>query len=142
MLMARHVLGGPAHEGRASYQIALSVCPTYDRGYQHANGELIPVSAEVVAMAECDGQHIGVITPPVAGADPAKDESAHVGADSAENESAHAGAAPAKDESAHVGARVRAITSGASSLVAAMGGFSMSITSRYVRKVAGMMLTI
>jgi 5-methylcytosine-specific restriction endonuclease McrA len=98
MLMARHVLGGPADGGRASYQIALSVCPTCDRGYQHANGELIPVSAEVVAMAECDGQHIGVITPLIIGAKPAKDESAHVGAQ------------PAKDESAHVGAaRVRAI---------------------------------
>jgi hypothetical protein len=88
MLMARHVLGGRADEGRASYQIA------------------------------------------VAGAEPAKDESAHVGAE------------PAKNEGAHVGARVRAITSGASSLVAAMRGFSMFITSRHVRKVAGMMPTI
>ncbi|HEX4334474.1 MAG TPA: hypothetical protein VH062_01095, partial [Polyangiaceae bacterium] len=98
MLMARHVLGGPADEGRASYQIALSVCPECGRGHQHASGELIPVSADVVAMAECDGQHIGVITPPVAGADPASDESAHVGAE------------PANDENAHVGAaRIRAI---------------------------------
>ena len=64
---------------RASYQIALSVCPECGRGYQHANGELIPVSAEVVAMAECDGQHLGVIAPPFASADSAKDESAHVG---------------------------------------------------------------
>jgi hypothetical protein len=85
MLMARHVLGGPTEEGRASYQIALSVCPECGRGYQHANGELIPVGAEVVAMAECDGQHLGhighlgMITPPVAGGDAANDESAHVG---------------------------------------------------------------
>ncbi len=79
MLMARHVLGGPAEEGRASYQIALSVCAECGRGHQHANGELIPVSAEVVAMAECDGQHLGVTAPPVASRDPAKDERAHVG---------------------------------------------------------------
>ncbi|HEX4339174.1 MAG TPA: hypothetical protein VH062_24875 [Polyangiaceae bacterium] len=80
MLMARHVLGGPADDGRASYQIALSVCPECGGGYQHASGELIPVSSDVVAMAECDGQHIGVIAPPVASAEPARDESAHVGA--------------------------------------------------------------
>src|SRR3984885_6019784 len=79
MLMARQVLGGPEEEGRASYQIALSVCPECGQGYQHASGELIPVSPEVVAMAECDGQHLGVITPPVASADPAKDDRAHVG---------------------------------------------------------------
>ncbi len=30
-------------------------------------------------MAECDGQHLGVVTAHVAGAAPAKDESAHVG---------------------------------------------------------------
>jgi hypothetical protein len=79
MLMARHILGGPADEGRASYQIALSVCPECGRGYQHANGELIQVGADVVAMADCDGQHLGVIAPPFANADSAKDESAHVG---------------------------------------------------------------
>ncbi|HEX4341533.1 MAG TPA: RuvA C-terminal domain-containing protein [Polyangiaceae bacterium] len=93
MLMARHVLGGPADAGRASYQIALSVCPTCDRGYQHASG-----------------QHIGVITTSVAGAEPAKGESAHVGARRAKDERAHVGAEPAKDECAHVGAAlIRAI---------------------------------
>jgi hypothetical protein len=98
LLLARERAAADAEEGRwflaalRSAQIALSVCPECGRGHQHANGELIPVSAEVVAMAECDGQHIGVITPPVAGAAPARNENAHVGA------------APAKDESAHVGA--------------------------------------
>ncbi|HEX4338051.1 MAG TPA: hypothetical protein VH062_19210 [Polyangiaceae bacterium] len=70
------------------YQIVVSVCAQCGRGYQHANGELIPVSAEVVAMADCDGQHLEVIappiarrdSPPVASRDPAGDECAHVGA--------------------------------------------------------------
>jgi 5-methylcytosine-specific restriction endonuclease McrA len=66
MLMARHVLGGPGDEGRASYQIALSVCPECSSGRQQASGELVPVGAEVVAMADCDGQHLGLIAPPVA----------------------------------------------------------------------------
>lgn len=51
MLMARHVLGGPSDEGRASYQIALSVCPECGSGGQQASGQLMPVGAEVVAMA-------------------------------------------------------------------------------------------
>jgi hypothetical protein len=66
MLMARHVLGGPDDEGRASYQIALSVCPECGRGHQQASGELVPLGSEVVAMAECDGQHLGQIATPVA----------------------------------------------------------------------------
>jgi hypothetical protein len=74
MLMARHVLGGPGDEGRASYQIALSVCPQCGRGHQQAGGELVPVGAEVVAMADCDGQHLGPIAAPVA------IEGAHTGA--------------------------------------------------------------
>jgi hypothetical protein len=61
MLMARHVLGGPREQGRASYQIALSICPQCGQGSQEANGELIPVHPEITAMAECDGQHLGLI---------------------------------------------------------------------------------
>jgi hypothetical protein len=60
--MARHVLGGPADDGRSSYQIALSVCPACGAGQQQASGELVSVSAEVIAMAHCDGQHLGYIT--------------------------------------------------------------------------------
>ena len=59
--MARQVLGGPRDEGRASYQIALAVCPSCGCGRQQANGELVPVAAEVVAMAQCDGQHLGCV---------------------------------------------------------------------------------
>ena len=83
MLMARHVLGGPSDEGRASYQIALSVCPECGRGRQQASGDLLPIGAEIVAMADCDGQHLGLITPPIA------NEGAHAGARA--NEGAHAG---------------------------------------------------
>jgi len=59
--MARHVLGGPEDDGRASYQIALAVCPSCGSGQQQASGELVPVAAEVVAMAQCDGQHLGCV---------------------------------------------------------------------------------
>jgi hypothetical protein len=59
LLMARGALGGPTDEGRASYQVALTVCEACGRGYQQAKGELIEVGPEVVEMAECDAQHIG-----------------------------------------------------------------------------------
>ncbi len=72
MLMARQILGGPSDDGRASYQIALSVCPECGAGSQQASGELVPVGAEVVAMADCDGQRLGPIGP--------GKESAHMGA--------------------------------------------------------------
>ena len=53
---AAHVhLGFGSDEGRASYQIGLSVCPECGKGHQQAGGELIAVGAEVVAMAKCDG---------------------------------------------------------------------------------------
>jgi 5-methylcytosine-specific restriction endonuclease McrA len=102
MLMARHVLGGPSDEGRASYQIALSVCPECARGGQQASGELVPIGAEFLAMADCDGQHLGLLEAPVANASEG----------TTANDSAHRGA-PSKAEatrrrpSAHTGARVK-----------------------------------
>jgi hypothetical protein len=63
LLMARHVLGGPHDEGRASYQIALCLCPECGNGQQQAGGELLPIGAEVIAMAHCDGQHLGLLRP-------------------------------------------------------------------------------
>lgn len=84
MLMARQVLGGPGDAGRASYQIALSVCPDCGEGRQRANGELLRVGAEVVAMAECDGQHLGLLEGP---ANESADESECVVA----NDGAHTG---------------------------------------------------
>ena len=82
LLMARHVLGGPSDDGRASYQVALSVCPECGGGGQQAGGELVPVGAEVMAMAHCDGQHLGLLHAPVANADagPTANASAHTGA--------------------------------------------------------------
>jgi hypothetical protein len=68
LLMARHLLGGPADSGRASYQIAMKVCPHCEAGAQQACGEAIPVAPEVVDMARCDAQHIGSV-----------DDGAHVG---------------------------------------------------------------
>jgi hypothetical protein len=59
--MARSVLGGPRDEGRASYQVVLSVCPECGSGQQHANGGLVPVGPDVIRMAHCDCQHVGSI---------------------------------------------------------------------------------
>ncbi len=59
ILLARQALEGPSDAGRASYQIALDVCSECSRGSQHAAGELVPVGSEVIAMAQCDGQHLG-----------------------------------------------------------------------------------
>jgi 5-methylcytosine-specific restriction endonuclease McrA len=58
LVMARHVLGGPSDEGRASYQVELMVCEECQRGKQ-GRGEPLAVSAEVVEMARCDGQRLG-----------------------------------------------------------------------------------
>ena len=58
LAMARHVLGGPKDEGRASYQIAMTVCPECGRGTQLGRGEAVPVEPEVVEMAECDAQRL------------------------------------------------------------------------------------
>ena len=86
LAMARHVLTGPGDEGRAPYQVSLTVCDGCGRGEQLGGGEPVPIGADVVAMAECDGQHIGHLLPraandggsDLAGAAPAND--AHMGA--------------------------------------------------------------
>ena len=69
MTMARQVLGGPSEEGRASYQIALLVCPECGKGHQQAGGELVAVGAEVVAMAKCDDQKLEPMAAPSTNAD-------------------------------------------------------------------------
>jgi hypothetical protein len=58
LLMARHVLGGPTDDGRASYQIALTVCEACERATQTGMGETLQISAEVAEMASCDAQQI------------------------------------------------------------------------------------
>jgi hypothetical protein len=95
LALARLALGGPRDEGRSSYQIAVTVCAECGRGQQLANGELVPIGPDMVAMAHCDGQHIGCITPRAANdstpprcSEPKID--AHVGAAPLENPRASA----------------------------------------------------
>ncbi|MCP4658405.1 MAG: hypothetical protein GY856_23570, partial [bacterium] len=59
MLMARQALVGPGPDGRAGYQVAMTVCESCQQGFQEARGELVPVAEEVVEMALCDPQLIG-----------------------------------------------------------------------------------
>jgi hypothetical protein len=68
LLLCRQVLEGPRDDGRASYQVALTVCEHCKRGMQQGRGELVEVPAEIVEMAACDGQDVGHV------------ERAHVGA--------------------------------------------------------------
>jgi hypothetical protein len=58
LLMARHVLGGPVDEGRANYQIELSVCEDCRRARQQGAGELVEVAVPVAEMAQCDAQRL------------------------------------------------------------------------------------
>jgi hypothetical protein len=59
MEMARQVLGGPTDEGRASYQIAVSVCAECGTGRQEAGSDAVAIGSNVLAMASCDAQHLG-----------------------------------------------------------------------------------
>jgi hypothetical protein len=68
LLLARQVLGGPADEGRASYQVALTTCDACRKTWQQGRGELMEVGAEVAEMAGCDAQQVGHV-----------DNSTHVG---------------------------------------------------------------
>jgi hypothetical protein len=63
LLFARTVLAGPRDEGRASYQVALTVCEECRRAKQAGRGEALEVATEIVEMADCDGQHIGRVEP-------------------------------------------------------------------------------
>jgi hypothetical protein len=57
--MARQVLRGSDDAGRASYQIAVSICPDCGRGEQEAHGRQVVLDPAAIEMAECDAQHIG-----------------------------------------------------------------------------------
>jgi hypothetical protein len=113
LALARLALGGPRDEGRASYQIALTVCAECGRGHQPASGELVPVGPEIVEMAHCDGQHIGCVTSRVANdsapvGSPTPSDGAHVGVDvHAENDSARIRADAIPPPSAPVLARAK-----------------------------------
>jgi RuvA, C-terminal domain len=78
--MARHVLVGPRDEGRSSYQIAIQRCPECSSARQAANGQLVPLAADILEMAECDGQSL----PPLE-RDPARPPTAHVGTRAAQS---------------------------------------------------------
>ena len=58
LLMARHVLGGPKDDGRASYQIAVEVCERCGQAEQLARGEKVALGAELAQMVGCDAQRI------------------------------------------------------------------------------------
>ena len=60
LLMSRQVLGGPVDEGRASYQVELTLCESCQRARQRGRGELFDVPTEVGEMARCDAQHVRV----------------------------------------------------------------------------------
>jgi hypothetical protein len=70
------------------------------------------VGAEIVAMAECDGQRLGCVTPrwaddgsPLGGA--RANDNAHVDANTQTNVNAHAGAVAQANDNAHVDADAR-----------------------------------
>ena len=109
--MARQVLGGPRDEGRASYQISLSVCPECSAGRQQSAGGLVPVGPDVIRMAHCDAQHLGLIaeqrTEPANDFDPrvgdVEHESAAERPGGTDKETDRAGAHGIENQSSHVG---------------------------------------
>ncbi|HEU4577145.1 MAG TPA: HNH endonuclease signature motif containing protein [Polyangiaceae bacterium] len=97
--MARCILGGSAHkrrdEGRASYQIAVSICPECGNGRQPTNGQLVAIAPEILAMAECDAQRL----PELAGH--AAHETPQFGDASAAHRPAAVGVCPHVDTTEH-----------------------------------------
>jgi hypothetical protein len=121
LALARLALGGPRDEGRASYQIALTLCPNCGQGHQPSNRDLVPIGPEILEMAHCDAQHLGCVSPrpandstPEPTPNPTND--AHVSANArAEQDPAHAPTTSSLRAServvsahahAHVGAKV------------------------------------
>jgi hypothetical protein len=60
-LMCQGVLEGGAQRdaGRASHQIALTLCEECGRGTQDGGGVTVDVPASTVERAQCDAQHVG-----------------------------------------------------------------------------------
>ncbi len=50
---------GARDDGRASYQVVMTLCESCGRGRQDAGGESVVLDEPAVAMAECDAQRIG-----------------------------------------------------------------------------------
>lgn len=102
--MARQVLGGPTDDGRASYQIALTVCAACQAGHQDGCGDVVQVGSDIVDMTSCDSQHIGHV-----GVRPANDAaSVRAANDAGGDDGGEPDRASALRQSAHVGARARA----------------------------------
>jgi hypothetical protein len=104
LALARLALGGPRDEGRASYQIAVSVCAACGQGQLPSSGELVPIGPEFVEMAQCDAQHLGLVAPCIAN----DGDSAPLGRRSSSN--VHVGVPvswPTPSNDAHVGPHVQ-----------------------------------
>lgn len=56
--MARQILAGPTDDGRASYQVAITLCEACARATQTGSGEPQLISPEIAEMACCDAQRI------------------------------------------------------------------------------------
>ncbi|MCK6546951.1 hypothetical protein L6R52_13965 [Myxococcota bacterium] len=54
--LARTVLEGPRDAGRASYQIAVDLCPSCKKAQRASDGESVPIDASVLTMATCDAE--------------------------------------------------------------------------------------
>jgi hypothetical protein len=61
--LARTVLQGPRDQGRASYQIAVDVCPSCKKATRTTDGESVPIDEAVVAMAACDAEVVDLRPP-------------------------------------------------------------------------------
>jgi hypothetical protein len=59
--LAEAVLSGGQERdaGRSAYQVALTVCESCRHATQEGGGEPVAVDGATVAMADCDGQHVG-----------------------------------------------------------------------------------
>jgi 5-methylcytosine-specific restriction endonuclease McrA len=55
-LLAHHALGGPADPGRASYQIAMTVCEACGAASRDGGGRAHPVDSARLEAARCDAQ--------------------------------------------------------------------------------------
>jgi hypothetical protein len=63
LLMARQVLAESADDGRASYQLAVTVCESCARATQTGGGEPVAIAPEIAEMARCDAQLVGHQSP-------------------------------------------------------------------------------
>lgn len=58
-MLAQRAAGGDDDDGRAPYQVALTVCPQCDRATRDGAGIELEVEPAVLEAARCDAQHVG-----------------------------------------------------------------------------------